>query len=296
MYSKKLSDILKQGHVHMKHPDVVEKKLEMLVSDGTNHLQVISDFDMTISKYKHLNKRCPSTHNVLETNSMISDDIKKELHDLKEKYYAIEIDHNLSKDEKVPHMIKWWTTVHEILAKTRLNKSHLRRSVSESEIKLRDGCDKLIEILYQHNVPLLIFSAGVGDVLREALEQKSHFHPNMEIVSNFMDFDEQGYLTGFKGRLIHTFNKNESALEGDDYFELLTHRHNVILMGDMLGDTTMADGVANLQTCLKIGFLNAKFDELLDQFMDAWDIVLVDDQTMDVANGIIGEALNEQST
>lgn len=35
----------------------------------------------------------------------------------------------------------------------------------------------------------------------------------------------------------------------------MSKRHNVILMGDNLGDAEMADGVPNTDAVLKIGFL-----------------------------------------
>ncbi|XP_077972938.1 cytosolic 5'-nucleotidase 3-like [Styela clava] len=284
---KTLDKLFTGSHVHIKHRDAVMEKIQRLVSDGTSCLQVISDFDMTISKYKHLNKRCPSSHTILEMNSLIPNDVKTQLTNLKEKYHAIEIDPNLTQEEKIPHMIEWWTKAHKLISSSEIKKSHLQDNVSKSEAMLRDGSEHMIDTLHKHNVPLLIFSAGVGDVLEEVIRQKSNFHPNIKIVSNFMEFDETGTLIGFKGDLIHTFNKNESALEDNDYFENVKHRHNIIMMGDMLGDLTMANGVPKMNVCLKIGFLNAKFDELLEQFMDAWDIVLVDDQTMDVANAIL---------
>lgn len=63
-------------------------------------------------------------------------------------------------------------------------------------------------------------------------------------------------MDGFQNLLIHTFNKNEGALEHTAYFEEISHRHNVILMGDMMGDLNMASGIDNINVLLKIGFLN----------------------------------------
>lgn len=63
-------------------------------------------------------------------------------------------------------------------------------------------------------------------------------------------------MVGFKGQLIHTFNKNESAVHSSEYFQNLSHRHNVMLMGDSLGDCHMADGCQDPEAILKIGFLN----------------------------------------
>ena len=37
---------------------------------------------------------------------------------------------------------------------------------------------------------MFIFSAGLGDVLEEINRQAGVYHPNIKVVSNFMDFDE----------------------------------------------------------------------------------------------------------
>lgn len=68
----------------------------------------------------------------------------------------------------------------------------------------------------------------------------------------------QGVLTRFKGPLIHTYNKNNSVLQGTEYFQQLSARTSIILLGDSMGDLTMADGVPSVENILKIGFLNDK--------------------------------------
>ncbi|VDL68004.1 unnamed protein product [Nippostrongylus brasiliensis] len=46
-------------------------------------------------------------------------------------------------------------------------------------------------------------------------------------------------------------------------------------------------GVAHSGTVLKIGYLNSQVDELLDSYLDGFDIVLIQDQTMDVPDLIM---------
>jgi len=62
----------------------------------------------------------------------------------------------------------------------------------------RDGSDWLFDELHKHNVPLLIFSAGVGDVVVEAVKQRAVLHDNVKVVSNFMDFDSQVLWSAFE--------------------------------------------------------------------------------------------------
>lgn len=68
----------------------------------------------------------------------------------------------------------------------------------------------------------------------------------------------QGILKGFKGELIHVYNKHDGALKNTEYFKQLKDNSNIILLGDSQGDLTMADGVANVEHILKIGYLNDK--------------------------------------
>ena len=52
---------------------------------------------------------------------------------------------------------------------------------------------------------------------------------------SYVALSMQGKLVGFRGELIHVFNKNESAVHESDYFENLSHRDNIVLLGDSLG-------------------------------------------------------------
>lgn len=74
-------------------------------------------------------------------------------------------------------------------------------------------------------------------------------------MSNFLQYDENGLLTGLDlNNLIHVFNKNESALRGTDYFDIVKSRDHILLMGDSLGDSNMSEGMYTTHV-LKIGFL-----------------------------------------
>jgi hypothetical protein len=58
----------------------------------------------------------------------------------------------------------------------------------------RDGCHWLFQELHKYGVPLLILSAGIGDIILEAVKQRAALFDNIEVVSNFMEFDEQVLL------------------------------------------------------------------------------------------------------
>lgn len=256
-------------------------------------LQVISDFDMTLSRFGCNGRRCPTSHNILDNSHVISEDGKKKLKDLLHHYYPIEIDPNRTLEEKRPLMVEWWTRAHELLSQQKIQKGDIAQIVRESDVMLRDGFNELFDQLHKYSVPMFIFSAGVGDVLEEIIRQANVFYPNVNVVSNYMDFDDSGVLKCFKSPLIHTYNKNNSVLQGTAYFQQLSTRTSIILLGDSMGDLTMADGVPSVENILKIGFLNDKVEEQRGRYLDAYDIVLESDETLDVVNGILRYILME---
>ncbi|XP_062302476.1 cytosolic 5'-nucleotidase 3-like [Osmerus eperlanus] len=278
---------LSNPSVCMKDPQRVEEILLAMQKAGSNTLQVISDFDMTLTRFAYNGKRCPTCHNILDNSKLISEDCKEKLKELLHTYYPIEIDSTLSAEQKLPLMVEWWTKAHTLLIEQRIRKDWLAQVVQESEAKLRDGFQLFFDHLQEHSVPLLIFSAGIGDVLEEVIRQAGVFHPNVKVFSNYMDFDEAGILRAFKGELIHIYNKREGALLNSDHFQELSHRHNILLLGDSLGDLNMADGVHNTENILKIGYLNDKVEERKQSYLNAFDIVLLKDETLEVANAIL---------
>uniref|UniRef100_A0A8C8HCK2 5'-nucleotidase n=1 Tax=Oncorhynchus tshawytscha TaxID=74940 RepID=A0A8C8HCK2_ONCTS len=261
--------------VCMRDPQRVEEIIKAMQKAGTSTIQVISDFDMTLTRFDYNGKRCPPSHNILNNSRLISEECKAQLKDLLNTYHPIEIDSKQTAEEKLPLMVEWWTKAHTLLVQQRIRKDLLQDMVKESDAMLKEGYQLFFDHLQEHSIPLLIFSAGLGDVLEE-------------VFSNSMDFDETGVLKAFKGELIHIYNKREGgALLNTGHFQELKSRHNILLVGDSLGDLTMADGVHSMENILQIGFLNDKVEERKTSYLNAYDIVLVKDETMEVPNALL---------
>jgi len=47
-----------------------------------------------------------------------------------------------------------------------------------------------LNALHKHDVPLLIFSAGISQIIEEVIKLKSTMTPNMHVVSNEITFDD----------------------------------------------------------------------------------------------------------
>ncbi|XP_071943235.1 cytosolic 5'-nucleotidase 3-like [Antedon mediterranea] len=281
---------IQKAHIHIKDPDRVEEIVTALIKGGRNKLQVISDFDRTITRYKCNGIILPTTHAILEGSTVLSDETKKRAQDLRDHYYPLEMSSKLSDDEKYSLMTEWWSQAHEILIGSGINKKDVTDMVVQSNVMLREGCDQLFDLLASNSVPLLVFSAGIADILHEVIKERATMHDNMSIMSNQMEFNADGRLVGFKGKLIHTYNKREMAKINQDYFDRNKNRTNVLLMGDTIGDLQMAEGLNPADNVLKIGFLNSHFENL-EVYKSKYDIVIMDDSSMDVANAILNKVM-----
>ena len=220
----------------------------------------------------------------------------------------IEHDGRMTREEKLPHMIEWWRKSFTLAANSGIHRDNIGDIVRQSTIRLRDDCKWFFYTLERCDVPLLVFSAGLGDIIAKWLAQECGTFTNMKLVSNFLQFDPTtGIVGGLHGPLIHVFNKNEASarlLLDADYERSISGRTNVLLIGDSLGDVDMASGLPTLNNLLKVGFLNDFHVEpnnnnnnnnthdtcdanKLTSYMNAFDIVIINDPTFNVPNAIL---------
>ncbi len=263
-------------NVHILNLEKFNAKLQGIKNDGIKELHFISDFDMTLTK-AYLNTpdegpavRAPTSHAIFNSSSITPSNVKAETQKLFEQFYPIEISSSISRSEKIPHMIEWWQKSHDLILNMKLTPDNLNQMITDTPLTFREGVSQFLGLCDTNDIPVLVFSAGLGDIIQRVLKSQNLLKSNVHLVSNFMSFSE-GVATSFSYPLIHVFNKNEASLT-PTYKDLVMHRKNCILIGDSLGDLEMATGVKH-QKVLTFGFLNHKKEELLERYMEAFDVV-----------------------
>lgn len=283
----------RRGRVLIRDPEAVKAKLQRIAEGGFDKLQVVADFDRTITTaYTRLGEMGMSCHGILENYDGFSARYRAETKVLFHRYHPIERSKSMTEQEKIPHMIDWYNLNHEQLLKERLYKTQIANTVLLANTELRPGCRKLFSTLSRHSVPLLVFSAGLGDIIDAWLRAVIGPLPsNMHIISNWMVFDEAGVLVGFKEPLIHMFNKDDTHVAGSAFSEEVAARPNVLLLGDSLGDPRMATNCSKRDVVLRVGLLNScgnySTTELSDEYAAAFDVVLVGDVSFDWVNDLL---------
>ena len=249
--------------------------------------QVLFDFDRTLTSFQHNGRPTSSCHGTVEKSRFASAEWRRQTEALFAQYYPMEIATNLDRNEKLAAMIQWWQSAHDLMVQNRVNRAQLPVMVAESNLGLRRGARELLAELAAADVPVLIFSAGIADVITEFLRQQGCLYPNINVVSNRMRFDDAGDLVGFSSLLIHTLNKNAATLmqTGDGW----THdpnRTHVLLLGDNMGDIHMSDGL-DISERLAVGFLNDRITENLPVYRSIFDTVILNDGSMELVRQLV---------
>ncbi|KAK1311009.1 hypothetical protein QJS10_CPA08g00039 [Acorus calamus] len=282
----------------MTHPEVsiadpqsLDLKRSSIRSAGPSKLQVIADFDATLTRYWVNGRRGQSSYTLLHQGNP-EFDIKRQR--LLEYYHPLEFSTTIPIAEKTILMKEWWEKTHSLLIEGGVTYDIIRNSVVNAVVEFREGVVELLELLEEKDVPVLIFSAGLADIIEEVFRQKLHrSFKNVKIVSNRMVFDNNGQLVAFKGKTIHVLNKNEHALDmaapvhdhlgdvnGTSYDSAsVKKRTNVVLLGDHIGDLGMSDGL-NYENRIAVGFLNDNVEGSLKNYNESFDMVYLNDAPM----------------
>ena len=255
-----------------------EAKRAAIVAGGFGHLHVVIDFDRTITTYLHEGEPGATCHGVLEGRRPPA--VLAQAHALKQFYLPIETCPATPTAAKVPHMVQWYTKINAILAACGISQGDLRADVAAARFSVREGVAQLLAASARHGFPVTVFSAGVGDVIEEALRQRcfggAPLPPTLRVISNRMLWGSAGTCTGFHAKVLHPFNKN--FLEAGDFvgageLAALRARQCVVVVGDGEGDAEMGIGL-DARVELRVGLVNdASRADVVDKFLRLFDVV-----------------------
>ncbi len=279
------------SNIHIQKKDKVQRKIDSIKASGSTSFHVIADFDKTLTRASVDGKKVVSSYALLRNGEYLTKDYVDKSHAMFAEYHPYEIDPKIPMDIKIKKMEEWWKKHYELMVECGMQKKIIEEIISLGQLKTRDGFDIFIDSLEKSNVPLLIFSAGQGDMIKEFLTQNKKLTSNVHLISNFYTFNDEGRVIGYKTPFIHTFNKNEVAIKETPYYqEIKEHRH-VILLGDQIADLDMSHGIEH-DTIITIGFLNIDREDLFNEFSEKYDVVILDDGSLEYVNELIQTLLS----
>ena len=260
-----------------------------LAAGGPQQLQLILDFDRTCTVAGSV-----TSHGLLE--SLLPPAARAETAKMLAYYHPIEMDARLTIAEKLPQMLEWYERAHALLAASGVRRSALRAAAAAAAAQpglLRRELRAVLACAAAAAVPVLILTAGVADVVEEVLVAVlggAALPSGVSGVGNHAVWrpcggagagaDEE--LVGWRGELVHMYNKGEAVLAGSPMYAELCRRTNILLCGDSLGDARMADGLGHATAVVRLGILNARsaHEEHMLAYKAAFDAVFVSEDSL----------------
>ena len=255
-----------------------QEKINKVKLDS-NNFYVVADFDKTLTE-----GTSNSTWGVLANANQVGAEYKERRTALYNKYRPIEIDQTISDEEKSMAMTEWWQAHINLFYEYGLKEQAIKDAIADGNLKYREGAKDFMRKMYELNVPVIIISAGIGNVIEEFLNSENDYYSNIKIVSNFIEF-ENGTIKSIKGETIHALNKNIVSLD-EESKKLLENRKNILLLGDGLADLKMISEEEK-ENAITVGFLEEKIEENLEYFNKEFDIVLTNKGTLNEVNNIL---------
>lgn len=259
-----------------------EKKTNKLKEKmNKDNICVFIDYDKTITSNESEDSWATSAN-----KKAMGEEISNNLDKYYEKYGPIELNYTIDIEEKEKYMLEWYEKSMDLYYTYHLTREKLKECIENSNLEVRKGAKDFLFKLYKNNVPVIILSAGIGNVIEQFLKKEECYYDNMTIISNFIKFDEQGNMIKYSDNIIHTSNKNIDKLGNLKVKEKIETKEYRIVIGDLVEDIKMM-GKYPEDKSLKIGFLNEKIAENLDVYKKKFDIILTEGNSFyDIENYI----------
>lgn len=254
--------------VYLNNENKVDKLKEKM---NTSDIVIFMDFDRTITS-----KNSEDSWAATANKKVMGEGLSKELNIYYEKYGPIELDYTIDIKQKERYMEEWYKRCMDLYYAYHLTKDKLKESIDNSKLVLREGAKDFLFKLYKENVPVIILSAGIGNVIKQFLKEKECDYSNITIISNFIKFDENGNMMKFSDNMIHSLNKNIDKLGDLKVKKIIETKKYRIVMGDLIEDIYMA-GEFPEDRLLKVGFLNSNISKNLEIYNKNFDIVLTEE-------------------
>ena len=145
------------------------------ISLNKNNFYILIDFDRTITRGNSF-----STWRVLYYFDLLGNDFKYQYDKIHDETF---INNAKSFEERFRRYIS-------LLEECKFSKEIVRKSVEKADLYLRDGAKDFFKKMYEINVPVIIISCGIKNVIEEYLEFNNCFYDNIHIYSNFFDMSE----------------------------------------------------------------------------------------------------------
>jgi phosphoserine phosphatase len=179
----------------------LQQKLSFFAAASPSDLQVIADFDYTLTRFRTpSNLRMNECHDIIEHSAYMPEAFRSD-------FSNVWADQTRLRELGDWEPENWWHRVHALMVKYGLNREWVTLTVQDDEVSLRAGVADFVQDLKRTGIPLTIVSAGLPDVIRAILHKEGVGADGIVMFGNEMEFNEQGILSKFLEPVITSANK-----------------------------------------------------------------------------------------
>ena len=241
--------------------------------DNFDDVYVVADFDRTITK-----GGSKTSWSILAGSDFIPKSYIEERQALYDYYRPIEISESVDSSFKMQAMKEWFQKHIQLFVKYKISEKDFSEAATNLRvIEFRPYAKEFIKFLHEHNIPLIIISAGIGNFIESFLKHNDCYLDNVYVSSNKIIF-KNGVAVGVGENIVHTFNKNEVSLPAS-ILEKLKNRSKVVLLGDQVSDLNMVDK-NNHELVITAGFSTPDYS--IDALASNFDIVCEENDDYDI--------------
>ncbi len=266
-----------------------KNKKENIKSSGVDSFQIVSDFDRTLTKAFVDGKKSNTSFAQIREGNVLPKEYEDKANALFNKYYPIEINPRIPKEEKKYVMTEWFRAHLQLMVDYKLNKNIIEE-IARKKVVPREGFEDLLKFSSSHKIPFVILSSGVGDIIREFLFHKKLFSDNVHLISNLFEWKD-GIAVLVREPVIASFNKSSFEVTDKEFLKTLENRINVLVLGDAISDLEMIKP-EKFDNVLSIGFVNMFVEEHLEEYKKHFDVLITNDGSLDFVNQLLKDLFN----
>lgn len=241
---------------------ISNKKLDNIKLTKDN-FYVLIDFDRTITSGGSI-----SGCRILYYSDLLGDDFTKKYDEIHDKH-----------SETWEYRFKAYI---DLLHEKGLDNKLVREAVRKTDLKLRNGAKEFFTKMYNMNIPVIIISCSLKNVIKEYLKFNNCYYNNIHIYANNCSTQEENDKDIYN---VTPNNKNQ-IIFSKELDEITCKKDYALLFGDIVDDVNMVTK-DKLEKTITIGFLDEKIEQNLELYKETFDIVLTDNASFKEIEDII---------
>lgn len=245
-------------------------KLNNIQLDKDN-FYVLSDFDRTLTRGNSI-----SCWRVLYYSNLLGKNFQKEYDIIHDKEFP---NNKQNKKAKEKVYTERFEDFMKLLKQSNFNNNIVKESVQKTDLKLREGAKSFLKKMYDNNIPVIIISCSIGNVLEEYLRFNDCYYDNIYVYANYY-IDNGNHICN-----VTPYNKNEISFS-KELKAKLNEKEHILLLGDLVDDISMISR-DKLENTITVAFLDKKVEEKLKEYNNNFDIVLTDNSSFNELDEII---------